>query len=164
MQAGFPARLFAAHMVARGQAQTDARAAEKLFRRAIELFPGKAVQTTGAADYDPADGDITALQANSNLGAWLGLALALRAQNRTPEACAAAADAIARCTDWARLYRDHFVRTDTRNDAYMHFWRNLDVLEVAMRRPAAAAARPQIDRSGHKRAGFGDRVRPVHRV
>jgi hypothetical protein len=164
MQSGFPARLFAAHLVARGQAQTDAKAAEKLFRRAIELFPGDTVLTTAVADYDPADGDITALQAKSNLGAWLGLALALRAQNRTPEACAAAADAIARCTDWARLYRDHFVRTDTRNDAYTHFWRNLDVLEVAMRRPVAASARPGSGRSVHKRGGFGGRVRPVRRV
>jgi hypothetical protein len=83
MQSGFPARLFAAHLVARGQAQTDAKAAEKLFRRAIELFPGDTVLTTAVADYDPADGDITALQAKSNLGAWLGLALALRGRGCT---------------------------------------------------------------------------------
>jgi hypothetical protein len=164
MQSGFPARLFAAHLVARGQGRTDAKTAEKLFRRAIELFPGEAAQTGDAADYDPADGDITELQAKSNLGGWLGLALALRAQNRAPEACAAAADAIARCTDWARLYRDHFVRTDVRKDAYMHFWRDLDVLEVAMQRPVATARPSRTKLPGRKSGGFGGRVRPVRWV
>lgn len=82
MQSGFPARLFASHLVARGQGQTNAKKAEKLFRRATELFPGEVAMAADSTDYNPADGDITALQAKSNLGGWLGLALALRAQNR----------------------------------------------------------------------------------
>lgn len=164
MQSGFPTKLFAAHLVARGQGQTDAKKAEKLFRRAIELFPGEAALAADTADYDPASGDITALQAKSNLGAWLGLALALRAQNRTPEACAAAADAIARCTDWARLYRDHFVQTDGRNDAYLHFWRDLDVIEVAARRPLVTGETSSTDPTGRKSGGFGGRARPVRRI
>ena len=164
MQSGFPARLFAAHLVARGQTQTDAKKAEKLFRRAIELYPGEVAQAADTADYDPADGDITGLQIKSNLGGYLGLALALRAQNRTPDACAATADAIARCSDWARLYRDHFVRTDDRNDAYMQFWRDLDVLEVAAGRQPGMAAPPVADLPGRKSGGFGERLRPVRWV
>ncbi len=164
MQSGFPARLFASHLVARGQGQTDAKKAEKLFRRATELFPGEVSMGADSADYDPADGDITALQAKSNLGGWLGLALALRAQNRTPDACAAAADAIARCTDWARLYRDHFVQTDGRNDAYMHFWRDLDVMEVAALRPVGMAPSTAAVSPGREKSGFGGRLRPVRSV
>jgi len=161
MQSGFPARLFAAHLVARGQGQTDAIKAERLFRQAIELFPGEVARAGDAADYDPADGDLTALQAKSNLGAWLGLSLALRAQNRTPEACDAAAEAIARSTEWARLYRDHFVRTDGRQDTYMHFWRDLDVLEIAMQRPVTRPAPASNNPLRDGTRGFGGRVRPV---
>jgi hypothetical protein len=164
MQSGFPTKLFAAHLVARGQGQTDAKKAENMFRRAIALFPGEAALAADTADYDPADGDITALQAKSNLGAWLGLALALRAQNRTPEACAAAADAIARCTDWARPYRDHFVQTDGGNDAYLRFWRDLDVIEVAARRPSVMTTPSATDPPGRKSGGFGGRARPVRWV
>lgn len=164
LHSGFPARLFAAHLVARGQSQTDAKKAEKLFRKAIDLFPGEVSDAAGSADYDPAAGDITGLQVKSNLGGYLGLALALRAQNRTPDACAAATEAIARCPDWALLYRDHFVQTDDRKDTYQEFWRDLDILGIASRHQPASQAVESVAETGGNGGGFGARTRPVRRI
>lgn len=164
LHSGFPVRLFAAHLVARGQSQTDAKKAEKLFRRAIALFPGEVSDASDSADYDPAAGDITGLQIKSNLGGYLGLALALRARTRAPEACAAATEAIARCPDWALLYRDHFILTDDRKDAYQEFWRDLDILGTASRhRPALPVAGPTATTGGNS-GGFGARTRPIRRI
>lgn len=156
---GFPVRLFAAHLAARGQAQTDPRKAEKLFRRSIELFPGEMAQAADAAEYDPADGDITALQVKSNLGARLGLALALRAQDRVADARKTAIETIARCYDWARLYRDYFVRTDAKDDAYRRFWRDADLLGIATSWHPPAAAAPAANAGPGGNAGFGGRNR-----
>lgn len=167
LHAGFPARLFSAHLTARGQSQTDAKKAEKFFRQSIELFPGEIADATDASEYDPGDGDITALQAKSNLGARLGLALALRAQGRVADAKTKAIEAIAYCYEWARLYRDHFIQTDGNADAYYRFWRDADLLAIATSwqpvvaaKPDRVVAQPRARRSG----GFGDRAIPVRRV
>jgi len=162
LHGGFPARLFAAHLAARGQGQTDAKKAEKLFRRSIELFPGEIAQAVDATDYDPADGDITGLQLRSNLGGWLGLALALRAQGRMADARSAAKETIARCYDWAVRYRDHFVQTDRLDDAYYRFWRDADLLGIAtgLQPVIAAASAPEVA-PVRAAGGFGGRVRRI---
>jgi hypothetical protein len=164
LHSGFPVRLFAAHLVARGQSQTDAKKAEKLFRRAIDLSPGEVSTSADGADYDPAAGDITGLQLKSNLGGYLGLALALRAQNRAPDACAAATEAIARCPGWAQLYRDYFIQTDDRKDTYQEFWRSLDILSIASRHQPELKAPGPAAGGGGNGGGFGARTRPVRRI
>lgn len=163
---GAPVKLLAAHLTARGQAQTDPKRAEKLFRRSLELFPGENSQARDAEEYDPAAGDITAFQARSNLGARLGLSLALRAQNRIAEARTNAVETIARCYEWARLYRDQFVQTDPTDDAYRRFWRDADLLGIATTwQPPAAQNAPKAQFGGQRQAGgFGGRATPVRRV
>jgi hypothetical protein len=162
LHAGFPARLFAAHLAARGQGQTDAKKAEKLFRRSIEQFAGEIAEVADAAEYDPADGDITALQLKSNLAAWLGLALALRAQGRIADARNTAKETIARCYDWAVRYRDHFVQTDGQDDAYYRFWRDADLLGIATGlQPVIVAAANSQAAPIRAAAGFGGRVRRI---
>lgn len=163
LQSGFPARLFAAHLVARGEATPDPLRAEALYRRATELFPGEPADLAAMADFDPPDGDITGLQACSNLGAWIGLASALRRQNRGPDACAAAAEAIARCPDWARLYRSHFLATDTGRDAYHQYWEDIDIGDTLARRTMAPGTTAP-NRLPRGAGGFGIRANRVNRV
>ena len=161
LHAGFPVRLMAAHLVARGQSQSDPKKAETFFRRSLELFPGEIAQAEDAAEYDPVDGDITALQAKSNLGARLGLSLALRAQDRIAEARSNAVETIARCYDWARLYRDRFVQTDPTDDAYRRFWRDADLLGIATSWQPPADKKPAARVAVPHGAGFGGRARNI---
>lgn len=161
LHAGFPLRLMAAHLVARGQSQTDPKKAESFFRRSLELFPGEIAQAGDAAEYDPEDGDITALQAKSNLGARLGLSLALRAQGRVAEARSNAVETIAHCYDWATLYRDRFVQTDPTDDAYRRFWRDADLLGIATSWQPSADKQQPARMAVPRGAGFGGRVRNI---
>lgn len=167
LHSGFPERLFAAHLAARGQAQTDPAKAERIFRRSLELFPGEIASPQDAIEYDAQDGDITALQAKSNLGARLGLGLALRAQGRVADARKVAIETIAHCYEWARLYRDHLVQTDDKHDAYYRFWRDADLLGIATSWQPVITAKPDppANSTGVRRSGgFGDRTSPIRRV
>lgn len=141
---GFPLRLFAAHLAAKADAAKDPKKKENLYRRALGIFPGEYAEMNEGADIDPAEPDLTELQHKCNVSAYFGLAESLRAQNRSGEAVAALADAIARCPGWAGAYREHLLRSGDREDRYFRFWRDADIADIAMRRPllASAAAAP----------------------
>lgn len=150
---GFPKRLFAAHLVAKADAAKDPKRREALYRTALNIFPGDYAEVNEGADIDPANPDLTELQHKCNVGAWFGLAESLRDQNRLNEAVAALPDAMARCSGWARVYRDHLLRSGGKDDRYFRFWRDVDINEIVLRpRPSTSAAATPMQ-SG----GFGSR-------
>jgi len=163
MGAGFPARLFAAHLVASAEEISNAKKREKLYRRALEIFPGAPAPTDMRVDESPAGWDMTELQQISNLAARIGLADTLLERGKRDESRQVLEQAIAFCPGWAHQY-------DPAGGSGFHprFWVEADIGEICARlrtpvgnaparpaglggncAPAAAVCRPQ---------GFGRRI------
>ena len=157
---GFPNRLFAAHLVAKADAEVNLKRKEALYRKAMIVFPGDFAEMNEGADIDPAVPDLTEIQHKCNIAAYYGLAEVLCERNRASEAFSVLADAIARSPGWAGAYRNHLVQCGGVEDQFFRFWRDVDITDVAIRRrsaaPAAAApARPAA--LGGQSRGFGSR-------
>lgn len=163
MNAGFPYRLFAAHLVAQAEEREDAKGKESLFRHAIEIFPGDFGGDNGA-EFDPAEPDLTVQQNRSNLAAYTGLAEILRAQRRMGEAAGFLEAAIARCPAWAMAYREHLMQAYSPDDPYMRYWKDANIGEISLRRQAAEAGTakaPSAPAGPARKPGFGRRPRGV---
>jgi len=162
IQSGFPRRLFASHLAAQAEAAKDPKRKEKLYRRAIEVFPGDFGGDEGV-EFDPAAPDLTVQQNRSNLVAYMGLAEILRAQRRMGEAAGFLEAAIARCPVWAMAHRAFLLQDYRPDDPYLRYWNDANIGEIALRRQAeekrAAAASPAPGAA--RRPGFGRRPRGV---
>lgn len=155
---GFPVRLFAAHLVAKADAMKNPNKREILYRYAMKIFPGEPAVINEGTDIDPVAPDLTELQHKCNVGAYFGLAEALRDQNRSGDAVAAVSDAIAQCPGWAGVYRNHLVRSGGGEDRYFRFWRDADIADIALQRPvlaSAPAASTQSPAASSPSRGFG---------
>ena len=143
MGAGFPARLFAAHMAARAEEISSVKKRLKMYRRALEIFPGDPAPMDMRIDESAAGRDMTELQQTSNLAARIGLSYALLERGKREEGVQVLEQAIAFCPGWARQYQPEVV--DSGNDIYARFWGDADIGEICGRlRPATgnAPARP----------------------
>lgn len=155
--AGFPARLFASHLVAEAEDVSSARKREEMCRRALEIFPGEPAPEDMRVDEPGGGWDMTELQQIANLGARIGLAGALLDLDKREEGLQMLEEAIAYCPGWARQYRPE--AADGGNDFHARFWADVDIGEICDRlRPAAGnpPARP-AGLGGSAPAGFGCR-------
>ena len=120
--AGFPRRLFAAHMIALAYNMRDPVRQEALFRRTIEMWPGQPAESETGYRF----GDNP-----NNFFAWNGLGDALCDQGRIEEGLAALREAVSRCPDWARDFAK-FVRETTdpqgHGDPRFKFWSAIDAI------------------------------------
>lgn len=134
---GFPRRLFASHIAAWAEFAQTPESKEAMCRRALAIFPGNFLEMTAGADIVPGKADLTDLQQRANLPVYLSLAESLFAQGRAGEACGYLEEAIARCPGWAQTWRGYLVGKYRRKDAFMNFWREVDIPEICGRhRPA----------------------------
>ncbi len=85
MGSGFPARLFASHLVARAEEVSGAKKREAMCRRALEIFPGEPASADLRVDDSGGGWDMTELQQTSNLAARIGLAEALLDRDKREE-------------------------------------------------------------------------------
>ena len=159
----YPRRLFAAHLAARAERTAETRRKVALFARSLEVFPGDFADHGAGADFDSENADITDLQNKSNLGAYIGISRALCDWKRYGEAHEYLLGAIARCPGWARVYRDHLMRSFNIDDPYMRYWRDVDIARTRLNRqparePAAPAWKPR------QSAMFGRRRRNPYLV
>lgn len=162
IQSGFPRRLFGTHLAAQAEAAEDPKRKEKLYRLAIEIFPGDFGGDEGV-EFDPAAPDLTVQQNRSNLTAYMGLAEILRAQRRMGEAAGFLEAAIARCPGWAMTHRAHLLQDYRPDDPYLRYWNDANIGEIALRRQAEekrAATAPSAPGAA-RRPGFGRRPRGV---
>lgn len=162
MNAGYPYRLFATHLVAKATRQADTKRKESLYRRAIDIFPGDFAGDEGTV-FDPSAPDLTALQNRSNLAAYLGMAEILRTQRRMGEAAGFLEPAIARCPTWAMAYREHLLQSYSADDPYLRYWKDVNIGEITVRRQSEekSAQGPAASRTAPSRPGFGRRPRGV---
>jgi hypothetical protein len=157
MGAGFPARLFASHLVARAGDISSAKKREEMCRRALEIFPGEPAPQDMRVDDSNEGWDMTDLQQTSNLGARIGLADALLDRDKREEGLRVLEEAIAFCPGWARQYQPE--AADGGNDFHARFWADADIAAICDRvRPMVGnpQARPQ-GLGGGASAGFGCR-------
>lgn len=159
LHSGFPRRLFASHFVAAAARADDPKRRISLCRKSLEIFAGDFTDPADETGADGGDADITELQNRCNLLAYTSLADALCARKQYSDACGVVADAIARCPGWARGYRERLLQSADAETQYTRFWRDVDILDIAMRRqPASAPATPaRAAPGGQRRAGFGRR-------
>jgi len=158
MGSGFPARLFASHLVARAEGVSGAKKREAMCRRALEIFPGEPASADLRVDDSGGGWDMTELQQTSNLAARIGLAEALLDRDKREECLQVLEQAIAFCPGWARQYRPE--AADGGNDFHTRFWADADIDAICARlRPAMGnpPARPAGLGSGAPAAGFGCR-------
>jgi len=132
--ARFPARLFAAHMIAATDSKRDPIAREQLLRRTVDIFPGS-FATGEVADFDPH------LNYGNFIG-WESLSDALVDQRRVEEGLRCLDQAVARCPQWARSFAEA-VGTDIRernippdSDPRFRYWIDLDVADAIARAKA----------------------------
>jgi hypothetical protein len=157
----YPRRLFAAHLAARAERTAEISHKVALFGKSLAVFPGDFADDRAGADFDPENTDITDLQNKSNLGAYIGMSRALCDWKRYSEAYEYLLGAVARCPGWARVYRDHLMRSFNADDPYMRYWRDVDIARTRLNRmplcePAAPAWKPR------QSARFGKRNRNRH--
>ena len=166
MGAGFPARLFASHLVARADEVSGAKMRERMCRRALEIFPGDPAPRSMRVDESGAGWDMTELQQTSNLAARIGLADALLARDKRDEGLQVLEEAIAFCPGWAHQYQPR--AADGGNDFHTRFWADANIDAIgARRRPAAnnRSARPTglgAGGFGGRSPGFGSRQHSVN--
>lgn len=165
IQSGFPHRLFATHLAAQAEAAEDPKRKERLYRRALEIFPGDFGGDEGT-EFDPNAPDLTMQQNRSNLAAYMGLAEILRAQRRMGEAAGFLEAAIARCPRWAMVHRVHLLQDYRPDDPYLRYWKDANIGEIVLRRqaeekrtrtappPPGAARRPSFGRRPRGVADF----------
>lgn len=135
--AGFPRRLFAAHIMAWVEFTEDPAQKEAMCRRALAIFPGYFLEMTAGSDIRPGKADLTDLQSRANFAAYVALAHALFDQGRANEGIGYLEQAIARCPGWACVQRDHLLKAYRAKDRFIDFWRGVDVEEICSRlRPA----------------------------
>ncbi len=139
--AGFPFRLFAAHLCALADTTRSLGRSEALFRRSTEIFPGEYVEPTAGVDPRTGEVDLLALQARANVRGWEGLGTTLASLGRVAEAVEAFEQAIARAPAWGRHFAkfvaDHAGRElPSGDDPIVRFWTDVDVDEVRARRAA----------------------------
>lgn len=140
MGAGFPARLFASHLVAQAEDIASARKRIGIYRRALQIFHGNPAPVDMRVDDS---GDMTELQQVSNLGARIGLADALLERDEREEGLGILEEAIALCPGWARQYQQE--AADGGNDYHARFWADADIDAICKRLRAPAenpVARP----------------------
>lgn len=124
--AGFPHRLFAAHLIALGDGVKSLERREALIRRATQIFPG-------APGENPEDISLTQTNPNNFVG-WHALGVTLGELDRTDEAIAAFEQAIIRwpygASDFASYVRER-IRTgqwpDAASDPVATFWSTVDI-------------------------------------
>jgi len=157
---GFPKRLFAAHLVAKADAAKDPKQQEILYRKALDIFPGDFAEMNEGADIDSVSPDLTALQHKCNVGAYFGLAEALRTLGKGSEAVTISGEAIARAPGWAEVCRNRILQSGGPEDRYFRYWQGVDIIDVAMRQrsaaPSSGPARPSAAVAGASN-GFGSR-------
>lgn len=140
MGAGFPARLFAAHLVARAEGSSNAKRRIKLYRRALEIFPGAPAPMDMRVEESGAGWDMTELQQISNLAARIGLVDTLLERGKRDESRQVLEQAIAFCPGWAHQYGP-----SGGSDFHPRIWVDTDIGEICARlRPSTgnAPARP----------------------
>lgn len=156
--AGFPARLFASHLTARAEETSNDKKREKIFRRALEIFPGEPAPQDMRIEESGGVQDMTELQQMSNLGARIGLADALLERDKREECLQVLEQAIAFCPGWARQYQPLAARGG--NDFHARFWADADIDAIcALHRPVAGnkPARPAGLGGAAPATGFGSR-------
>lgn len=162
IQSGVPRRLFATHLAAQAEVAEDPKRKEKLYRRALEIFPGDFGGDEGT-EFDPNAPDLTMQQNRSNLAAYMGLAEILRAQRRMGEAAGYLEAAIARCPRWAMAHRMQLLQDYRPDDPYLRYWQDANIGEIAVRRQTEemrTRTPPPTPAAGH-RPSFGRRPRGV---
>lgn len=156
MGAGFPARLFASHLVARAEETSSAKKREKMCRRALEIFPGEPASMDMRVDESGGGWDMTELQQTSNLAARIGLADALLDRDKREECLQVLELAIAFCPGWARQYQPE--AGGGGNDFHTRFWADADIDAICARlRPAEGNPPARPNPGGGSAAGFGCR-------
>jgi hypothetical protein len=133
--AGFPAKLMATHLCALADVAKSPREAERLVRRAVEIFPGDfAADVSGAEDAADFLGEI---QHETNLYGWERLGTCLAGLGRFDEAIACYEQAVARCPAWGRHYATFFLGQAGASlpdqHPIMRFWAGLDADAVRRR-------------------------------
>lgn len=137
VEAGFPRRLFAAHLTAWAELADDPARKEAMCRQALAIDPGCFLEMMAGAEIDPGNPDFTDLQQRASLAAYVTLAEALYEQGRTAEGERYYEEAAARCPGWAQVHRAWLVGKYRRKDAFMNFWRELDLTRICtLYRPA----------------------------
>jgi tetratricopeptide (TPR) repeat protein len=103
---GFPRRLFAAHLIALGDRSRNPIAAEGMFQRAIDIFPGDdSVNSRQNTREDRSQDDVEEDNENNCL-AYYGLANALGDQGHAARALELMQIAIRRSPRWARANQE----------------------------------------------------------
>lgn len=132
VDAGFPYRLFAVHLVSIASGTGRAVQREALLRRATEIHPGRS-RTAPAAIEEAGTNP-------NNYFAWQDLGLALADQGRDDEAITLLEQAVARWPEGARGFAQHLRKEIEAGNAppaaanrVSRFWMEVDVDSVAAR-------------------------------
>lgn len=159
MGAGFPARLFASHLVAMAEETTSAKKREELCSRALEIFPGEPAPFNIQIEGGAAGPDMTELQQRANLAARIGLAGALLDLDRREQGLRVLEEAIAFCPGWARQYKPEAASGG--NHFHARFWADADIEEICARiRPANETGSIRPTGLGREGAATGAATRP----
>lgn len=147
---GFPRRLFAVHLVSLADLARGPATREKLFRRAVAIWPGDPTTATTEGPFEPGSNE-------NNFLAWEGLGDALCDRGRFDDGILHLEEAVARCPRWAREFAEHIrsqygPRASESADPRFTFWSQLDVEEVR-RRVLERRARPRPSSAGNRDDG-----------
>lgn len=127
LEAGFPFRLFAAHLCALGMAAGSPEKAESMLQRAIEIFPHGPTAEMPPEQYEEGSNP-------NNWAVWLSLGLSLCSQERLEEGIECFKEAVARYPAGARAKAKQ-IRADVAEGTFIwpadapeaRFWTELDV-------------------------------------
>jgi hypothetical protein len=135
---GFPFRLVATHMSALIENTKNPVERERVYRRAIEIFPGR-IDEASKKEYEQGSNE-------NNFISWYGLGEALCDQSRFEEGLRFMEEADARSPAWARDFACHIKESGAENsqgaeeDPQFRFWLNMDA-EAIRHKVAARYAR-----------------------